>query len=77
MSLVGDIVFAYCCGYVNVSGISIYRARGKKRILDPRILWILLDPLDSFGFFWMLLAPLDSFGSSQKLLDNVKNAFTR
>ena len=34
-------------------------ARGKKRILDPRILWIL----------WILLEPLDSFGSFRILLD--------
>ena len=36
--------------------------RGKKRILDPRILWILLDRSDSFGSFRILWILLDPFG---------------
>ena len=62
-----------------ISGWCQNLARGKKRILDPRILWILLDPVDpidrfgSYGSFWILLDP---FGSCQILLGPYKNFLT-
>jgi hypothetical protein len=58
--------------FLNISSSKLNMPRGKKRILDPWILWILMDPGGSCRFWWILLIlmdPVDPIGSWWILLD--------